>query len=280
MKLLGKSGNDLIPLLNGGSLEIRKMAREAEALGLVFDDSAIKKSQEFNDTLTILGAAVTGVKNAIGQVFIPELTQFAQAATAFIVQNKGIIIDWVKNGWAFLKQVVLDLIAIFKGQDADVVNTWLLTARDNLKEALEVAKAVGGAIADIARVFGLLNDEKAKAIKQQQNSALGAIDAVARPDGVLPRFARGGRVSGPGTGTSDSIFARLSKGEFVIRSAIVDRMGAGFFHALNSGMHAGVRRRRPGRRRAGQHPPRRPELRHAGRRRHRRRPGPPQPPQG
>jgi hypothetical protein len=80
----------------------------------------------------------------------------------------------VQNGWNFLKQVVLDLIAIFKGKDADVVNTWLLTARDNLNEALTVAKAVGGAIADIARVFGLLNDEKAKAIKAQQVGAFGA----------------------------------------------------------------------------------------------------------
>jgi hypothetical protein len=51
-------------------------------LGLVFDDKAIAKSEKFNDTLTILESAITGVKNAIGQVFIPELTQFAQAATS------------------------------------------------------------------------------------------------------------------------------------------------------------------------------------------------------
>jgi hypothetical protein len=62
---------------------------------------------------------------------------------------------------------------------------------------------------------------------------------VSRPDGVLPRFASGGRVFGPGTGTSDSILAKLSKGEFVVRSAIVDRLGAPFFHALNSGMLPG-----------------------------------------
>jgi hypothetical protein len=233
LKLFGKSGADLIPLLNSGSREIRTLAREADALGLVFDDKAIAKSEQFNDTLTILGSAITGVKNAIGQVFIPQLTQFAQAATLFVVQNRALIVSWVKDGWNFLKQVVLDLIAIFKGKDADVVNTWLLTARDNLNEALQVAKAVGGAIADIARAFGLLNDEKARAQKAQ---AIADNPLPSRPDGVIPRFATGGRVFGPGTGTSDSILAKLSKGEFVVRSAIVDRLGAPFFHALNSGM--------------------------------------------
>jgi hypothetical protein len=46
-------------------------------------------------------------------------------------------------------------------------------------------------------------------------------------------FARGGRVFGPGTGTSDSILARVSRGEFVVRAAAVQRYGEGVFNALN-----------------------------------------------
>lgn len=46
-------------------------------------------------------------------------------------------------------------------------------------------------------------------------------------------MARGGRVSGPGTGTSDSILARLSAGEYVLRAAVVRRYGAGLFDAFN-----------------------------------------------
>lgn len=47
--------------------------------------------------------------------------------------------------------------------------------------------------------------------------------------------ATGGYISGPGTGTSDSIPAMLSNGEYVIRSAAVDRIGIGTLNALNSG---------------------------------------------
>lgn len=38
-------------------------------------------------------------------------------------------------------------------------------------------------------------------------------------------FATGGFVSGPGTGTSDSVPANLSNGEFVVRASVVDRPG-------------------------------------------------------
>jgi len=38
-------------------------------------------------------------------------------------------------------------------------------------------------------------------------------------------FATGGYVSGPGTGTSDSVPANLSNGEFVVRASVVDRPG-------------------------------------------------------
>ena len=51
---------------------------------------------------------------------------------------------------------------------------------------------------------------------------------------VLAKGAGGGVVHGPGTGTSDSIPAWLSNGEFVMKNAAVRTYGAGFMHALNN----------------------------------------------
>jgi phage-related minor tail protein len=53
-------------------------------------------------------------------------------------------------------------------------------------------------------------------------------------------FARGGYVSGPGTSTSDSIPARLSAGEYVVRAAAVRRVGVGLLESIN-GMARGPR---------------------------------------
>lgn len=52
----------------------------------------------------------------------------------------------------------------------------------------------------------------------------------------LPGFSSGGAVRGPGTPTSDSILARLSAGEFVVKAAAVRKWGVGFMERLNSGL--------------------------------------------
>lgn len=49
-------------------------------------------------------------------------------------------------------------------------------------------------------------------------------------------YASGGHVRGPGTGISDSIPARLSNGEYVIRAAAVRKFGTGMFDSLNRGV--------------------------------------------
>ena len=48
-------------------------------------------------------------------------------------------------------------------------------------------------------------------------------------------YARGGKVTGPGTGTSDSIPAMLSDGEFVMRADAVKRYGEDHLNAMNNG---------------------------------------------
>ena len=51
-----------------------------------------------------------------------------------------------------------------------------------------------------------------------------------------PRFAAGGHVRGPGSGTSDSIPALLSNGEYVIRAAAVRKLGKGYLDLINNGI--------------------------------------------
>ena len=48
-------------------------------------------------------------------------------------------------------------------------------------------------------------------------------------------FAKGGYISGSGSGTSDSIPARLSNGEYVVKASSVSQYGVGFMNAINNG---------------------------------------------
>ncbi len=52
-------------------------------------------------------------------------------------------------------------------------------------------------------------------------------------DPDVPGFAGGGRIRGKGTGTSDSILARLSNGEFVMRAAAVRAYGPALLEKMN-----------------------------------------------
>ncbi|MFJ3487724.1 tape measure protein [Pseudomonas sp. NPDC090202] len=61
-----------------------------------------------------------------------------------------------------------------------------------------------------------------------------AIRNAAIANGSIKAHASGGLITGPGTGTSDSILSRLSNGEFVMRAAAVNAYGADFMSQLNN----------------------------------------------
>jgi TP901 family phage tail tape measure protein len=54
-----------------------------------------------------------------------------------------------------------------------------------------------------------------------------------RAPGYTVTQASGGYISGPGTSTSDSIPARLSDGEYVIKASAVDQYGVGMMNSIN-----------------------------------------------
>ncbi len=76
-------------------------------------------------------------------------------------------------------------------------------------------------------------------VESQASTRFGRTGGLA---GTLPRkrFAEGGSISGgvldgPGTKTSDSLVARLSRGEFVMQAKAVDKYGVDFMQRVNSG---------------------------------------------
>jgi TP901 family phage tail tape measure protein len=74
-----------------------------------------------------------------------------------------------------------------------------------------------------------------------------ALNVPITPRGVVPprKFASGGFITGPGTGTSDSILARVSNGEAIIPAASVARHPE-LVHQLVTGNIPGFRRGRDG----------------------------------
>lgn len=84
-KAFGKSGEDLIPLLNQGRVGIEALKGEALALGAVYDGQVAKAAGEFNDNLKKIGLAAEG---AAVQLAGPLITSLAKLSTAYINSKK------------------------------------------------------------------------------------------------------------------------------------------------------------------------------------------------
>jgi len=74
MRIFGKSGAELIPLLNGGAEGFKRNREEAEKYGLITTDLA-KKSERFNDSLTLLARQARGLALDIFPAVVDKLNK-------------------------------------------------------------------------------------------------------------------------------------------------------------------------------------------------------------
>lgn len=138
-ELFGKSGAELIPLLNGGADGLREMAEMAEKLGLVIDEETGKAAEQFNDTLELVHKSSTGVATQLMAKMLPALNSVVggmldmitkgdyveKTANAIGVAMKGlytvavvlgeILTSIAKTGAAAFAQLALALEGDFKG---------------------------------------------------------------------------------------------------------------------------------------------------------------------
>lgn len=77
VKLFGKSGVELVPLLNEGSAGIQKMRDRAEELGLVISDETASAMEALGDKFDTVGMASQGTARQLAADLTPALTSVA-----------------------------------------------------------------------------------------------------------------------------------------------------------------------------------------------------------
>jgi hypothetical protein len=132
--------------------------------------------------------------------FWASIVKFANDAAIGISNAFNIAIEYVKGLWNDLKATV---------------NGWATSVSNYISGVIDKVRELGRWLASLA-------------------GAGGSDTASAVAAGTAPAMAGGGSVKGPGTARSDSIWARLSNGEFVIQAAAVQQYGTRFLHAVNS----------------------------------------------
>ncbi|MEH6721055.1 MAG: hypothetical protein V7704_19420 [Aurantimonas endophytica] len=82
MELMGRSGADLIPLLNGGAAGLKALTDEADAFGLTISAETGRAAEAFNDNLARVGYAATGVATSLAAALLPAMVVVSEALVA------------------------------------------------------------------------------------------------------------------------------------------------------------------------------------------------------
>lgn len=81
MKTLGRAGAQLIPVLNQGGDEIKKLFKEADGLGGVLGKDFIEEADKAGDQIDRFGFALEGVKAKVTLAVLPALTSLVTTFT-------------------------------------------------------------------------------------------------------------------------------------------------------------------------------------------------------
>jgi soluble cytochrome b562 len=92
-ELLGRSGSELMPLLNGAAGSIDEMKQQAHDLGLVISDDAVDAGVQFTDTMDQLKRSFSAMSTGIGASVFPIVQQFAD----LIIDNMPMIQEVMGN---------------------------------------------------------------------------------------------------------------------------------------------------------------------------------------
>jgi hypothetical protein len=184
-------------------------------------DRASAAWQNIKDAVTTpVDAARTTVRTIVGNVrdwLSDAWTAIRERAASAWTAVKGAILDPLRSLWDTFK----DILGI--GKDGGIREGEGALGRlvSAFGAVVKAVKAVFGGIKDavvgpIADAFRWVNDN---VITRLNDSILSKFGDLRIPYLPVPKgYATGGWVDGPGTGTSDSILARLSKGEFVVNA--------------------------------------------------------------
>lgn len=242
--------------LTSPTLDAREAKRQFQAAVDGVTDS-LKENGTTLDISTEKGrnnqSALDGIaqaaQNAAGSIF--EQTGNQQSATAAMEQGRSALVAALGQ-YGITGQAAQDYADKIIGTPTD----WATTFQNNAPEAAsktsdyqqrlnalpkekrtQVNAATAQAQSAIQGVLNSLGLVRSKTITITTNRV--TVGTPENTNGVFKnKKAYGGYISGPGTGTSDSIPAMLSNGEYVIRERSVSKYGTGFLDAVNAGRYA------------------------------------------
>jgi|GEM_PF-1870831 len=239
-------GDSLKPLSILGGLEAAAVAMQSR-IGTI--------AQQISGAFTSVGDSIrTSLGGALADMVL-RATSFKDAvigfssavATAFVNAGAQMVADWIMSHLIMenvrrifgLKRVAEEATtqAALTGIEATGATARTGIAAGAAATNTAIATTEAGAIATAAGIAGVFRSiMELGPIAGPLVFGTAIAGMVALVASLAKGFATGGIVEGPGSGTSDSILARLSNGEGVIRARSVGLFGRDFIEGINAGI--------------------------------------------
>lgn len=148
-KMFDTDGAAMVKMFENGSEGIKKFREQAQQLGIVLSEDAVRSSQRFNDSLSLIGKTAEGFKNRVFAGILPAFENLA--ARILDISMNGQVMDGVINaisgamnllarGIGFVLDNLDHLVDLFKVFVGAKIITYIT--------------AVGGAMLVLARTVG------------------------------------------------------------------------------------------------------------------------------
>lgn len=136
--VFGKAYTEMLPLLNAGSDGMAALKKEADDLGIVMSEDAVKAGVVFGDTLANVKDAAGGMMNQIGSALIPVL----QTVLDLIIDNIPVISGMFQTLAPILSQALTGMLPPLM----DLAQQLLPIIFDLIEQLLPVAMEIISAI--------------------------------------------------------------------------------------------------------------------------------------
>jgi hypothetical protein len=185
----------------------------------------------------VIGVLIAALVYLVYKIDWNNLADKAKAAIDAVVEAWGKVKDFFSDIWDKIKTSAGDLWDWMVTKVSDAVDGIKKVFADFVDWFMSET-FVGKILSGIGKIIGKLKEwysaaTKAKDAQDGAQSAAGGDSGGDQPIGDV-QLAGGGHVVGRGTETSDSIWARLSTNEWVMRAAAVRKYGHGVMAAINS----------------------------------------------
>lgn len=151
-ELLGRSGSELMPLLNGSAESVEELRKQAHDMGIVLSDDAVAASAKFTDTMDNVKRTLGAITTKIGVSVMPIMQKALDWVMAHMPEIQavmstvfGAIKDFVDIAINVFRDYFLPVIqSVYNWivDNWDTISTVFQTVFDNIKVAIDFVKNI------------------------------------------------------------------------------------------------------------------------------------------